>query len=167
MNIDYNRGVIKKINPQGVAIFMYRDDPGIFLSAFGTPVTDDLAATAGFAIERLSKARLKKERLKVAAQEVERQLADEEKARNTIVRTEKGFSIVDIGLGRFNVRDPDGNVLTVAPLSRELAEGLLSGLTGTVTAPEAPKAQRPAPVNSPASPGAAKPRIVPLSDIAT
>jgi len=77
-NIDYDRGVVKRIHPNlGVDVYMYRDDPGVFLNAFGTEVDVELAKSCGFDVDKLEKAKRKKEMMAKAMIEIEAQLAEE------------------------------------------------------------------------------------------
>jgi hypothetical protein len=61
--IDLDRGVeYRAIGQHGPSIYMYADDPGTYLDAHGVPVSDELAAAAGFDVKkhRLLKARTAK-----------------------------------------------------------------------------------------------------------
>ena len=125
--IDYNRGVIKRIHPTGIEVYMYRDTPGHYLNAFGSEVGAELAKAAGFDTERYGKARLRGERMGEAMKIIEAELASGP-AEPTVVEERAGFQIVDIGLGRFRLVDPDGGVLTTTPVPREMADLLLDQL---------------------------------------
>lgn len=142
-NIDYNRGVLKKVhNKLGVDVYMYKDTPGVYLNAYGTEVSEALAAEAGFDIETLGRARLKRERMAQAMAAIEQELNPEVGAgERKLVEERGGFKIMDIGLGRHIVEDPDGNKLTAAPLPLETAKVLLERLTPNE--PVKPKQQPP------------------------
>ena len=130
--IDYDRGVMIKVhNVTGMDIFMYMAEPGIYLNAFGTPVAEDLAAAAGYDIVKYGKERQRREKMKLAmsAIDAELQLADEiSKDEELVVMERNGFKIIDIGLGRRIVKDPDGGILTVNPVPEELAMKLFDQL---------------------------------------
>ena len=133
--IDYDRGVIKRTHPlNGVAIYMYRDTPGDYLNAFGTPVSEKIAKEAGFDVALLAKHKLKRERLAQAREAIEREI-DTGELTKEIVRQRSGFSLTHIGLGRYIVEDPDGTVLTPEPQSKQIAEKLFDELV-----PDEPKA---------------------------
>jgi hypothetical protein len=144
MSIDYDRGVIKRNSTKlGVAVYMYVDDPGVFLNAFGTQVDDSLATDAGFDVAAFAKVKLKKDRISSAMAEIEAEMASQGPARN--VKFERdGFQVIDIGLERYNVEDPDGTVLNSNPLSAPQAKLLLEKLV-----PKG-KTSEPVPQNDPA-----------------
>ena len=126
--IDYDRGVIfTKHSGTGVEVYMYVDEPGVYINAFEGPVDEKFAKEAGFDTEKYAKQRVYKERMRAAKNAIEAELSkitDE-----PIVAVEKaGFKIMDIGVGRFTVHDPQGNVLTPEPLSLEIAEKLVAAL---------------------------------------
>ena len=123
LNIDYDRGVIKRIHPSGAEVYMYRDDPGVFLNAFGKPVTKELAENAGFDIPKYSLARRKKEMLAKAVETIEAELGGDEPGTRKVVLDRDGFHLISIGLGRHILEDPDGNNLTPEPLTEE--EGVI------------------------------------------
>jgi hypothetical protein len=127
MNIDYNRGVQKQVY-QGVDVYMYLDDPGVYLNAFGSEVDESLAKNAGYDVEKWGKLRKRKELMLKAKNEIEASLALVENAPRKVVKNVKGFKIVDFGLGRYHVEDPDGSTLTRDPVSREVADKLLLAL---------------------------------------
>ncbi len=112
--IDLDRGVIiRAIQDTGMDVFMYRDDPGVYLTAFGNVVTEEVASMAGFNIAKWRRLRNRKLGIAKAAEllDAEEALADSE-AQRTIVHDKDGFKVVLLGLGRHIVEDPDGNNLT-------------------------------------------------------
>ena len=132
-NIDFDRGVIIKQHKSGAQIYMYRAEPGHYLSSFGSEVSEELAKEAGFDIERFSKARLKGERMATAMAAIEEELSAEP-GEEKVVADRKGFTVVDIGMGRHVVKDPDGNNLVADPMPKDVALLLLEKLT-----PDEPK----------------------------
>lgn len=136
MKIDLNRGVtIRRHASTGVQVFMYKDDPGVFLNAHGTEVDPALAASAGFDIDTLLKEKVKRERQAVAMAAIEAEFSAGP-AKSEVVRSVDGFNLVAVGLGRHKVLDPDGEELHSTPLTLEEANLLLDQLTHTQ--PEAP-----------------------------
>lgn len=134
--IDYDRGVIIRTEPKtGVDVYMYRDSPGVWLNAYGTPVTEELAKMAGFDVERYSKERIKRERMATAMAAIEQEMASAA-VKKAVVMERGGFSVIDIGLGRFHVEDPDGNQLTSTFLPKETAIMLLDQLSPPVVEPK-------------------------------
>lgn len=114
--IDYDRPtIIKTDNGSNMDVFMYKDDPGVYLNAFGKPVPESIAEKAGFDIARYSKQRIRKQRLAAASAAVNAELdLDEEDFRKpTTVATFGNYLVVKLGdSNRFCVRDVDGNNLT-------------------------------------------------------
>ena len=135
MIIDYNRGVTKRIHTSGVEIYMYKDTPGEYLNARGDPVSEELAASAGFPVEELKKAKLKRERMKTAMDTIEAEIGAAETTE--VVEAERnGYKMVNIGFGRYHVRDPDNNNLTPTPVPKEVAELLLKNMGGEEEVPK-------------------------------
>lgn len=129
INIDYNRGVLKKIEPKThVAVYMYKDTPGVFLNAFGSEVSPELARACGFEVDKLLKLKLKGERMAHAMALIEQEMSSEATKRE-IVETRDEFRVIHIGLDRYIVEDPDGNNLTPSPLPLDTASKLLVQLT--------------------------------------
>lgn len=128
LKIDYDRGVIFKTHPtNGMNVYMYVDTPGKYLNAFGTGVEEKLAAEAGFDIEKYGKLRIKGERMATAMKAIEEELEMVDKV-ETVVQEQDGFKLIDIGLGRHVLKDPEGNILTTTMLSEEQGKLLLSRL---------------------------------------
>lgn len=125
MVIDYDRGVTHKRHPSGLDVYMYKDQPGVFLNAFGREVTPDLAAAAGFDVDRLLKEKTKRERMALAMAAIEEEFEGEAKQ----VKSKGEFKAVHVGFGRHNVLDADGNKLNPRPLTKEEALKLLEQMT--------------------------------------
>lgn len=124
-NIDYDRGVVKRKHPSGLELYMYMDEPGTYRNAFGNEVEETLAKEAGFKVDSLRLAKLKKERMAEAMSQIEAELADEKRE---VVKEKDGFKVVSIGLGRHIVEGPDGTSLTDTPIPKEMAETILERL---------------------------------------
>lgn len=126
-HIDVNRGVTMKIHPSGVRVYMYKDEPGFYLSGQGTPVGEDLAREAGFDVAQLGKKRAIKEKMAEAQARI---LADMELAQEgrKVLAERQGFQLVDIGYGRHQVLGPDGILLTPQWLPLEQGQQLFEQL---------------------------------------
>lgn len=134
-NIDYDRGVIINTHQlSGMDVFMYVDDPGVYLTAHGRPVAENLAQQAGYDIEKLAKDRVKKARKMQAMSIIDNELSDESDVREDIVEERNGFQLLTTGGGRHHVVDPDGNRLTMTPLPLESAQQLFNGMAGPAVA---------------------------------
>lgn len=145
--IDLNRGVIvKKHARTGMQVFMYRDQPGVYLNAFAKPVSENLAKEVGFDVETLGRKKLAKEKLGAAMQAIEAELAVEHAEERKIIAQRGGYNVVDLGLGRARIEDDEGHSLTETPMAQDYALKLLDELAG----PEVDAAQKVA-HNAPAS----------------
>lgn len=133
LKIDFDRGVIFSQHPSmAVWVYMYVDSPGHYLNAFGNPVPEQLAKEAGFDVEKHAKERKRRERMQEAKDAIDAELAEINEENAVVVKEKGGFKVVDIGLGRHNVLDPDGNRLNPVPLSLDLAEKLVDRLVPDV-----------------------------------
>lgn len=131
VNIDFDRGVLirQNVSAGGIQVYMYVDQPGVFLNAFGDEVDEDLAAGAGFDVTALKRKRLIAERKAEALAAIEQELAGADEGEAITVRQRGEWQLVDIGLGRHVIKDPDGSVVTPAPLPREQADIVFDKLT--------------------------------------
>ena len=143
-NIDYDRGVIKRTHVSGAEIFMYRDDPGVFLNAFGTEVDEKLAREAGMNVDKYELLRKKKARMAEAMELIDAEFSNDVNTVRKVVRTRGGFSLVQLGHGRHILEDPDGNNLTPNPLTHEEGELLFDKM-----APKLPEDHDPPVVDEP------------------
>lgn len=129
--IDYDRGVIIRLIPKlNMEVFMYVNEPGVYLSAHGKELNRAIAEEAGFDVVRYAAQRTHRERMAKAST----MLADElrigqDAGIRMVVEQQDGFKIVSIGKGRHELEDEDGNILTPgAALSLELARTVLRGM---------------------------------------
>lgn len=129
--IDYDEGVLIMTHPgSGMDVFMYVKQPGKYLDAHGNTVPDSLALEAGYKVEQLSKDRLRMERKAQASAIIDKELADDANTKEECVDIVNGFRLVSIGMGRHNVRDPDGNILNAHPMPKESAVTLFKAMAG-------------------------------------
>lgn len=139
--IDFDRGVhIRNHDQLNIQIFMYVDDPGVYLTKFGSSIPEVLAQEAGFDVGHLAKLRERKSRMAAAREQIEAELAAYDDGAETVKATKAGFTLVDIGGARYIVRDADGHNLTGAPLNLEMGKKLLDKLAESVT--KAAKAEK-------------------------
>lgn len=126
--IDLNRGVTIHRHPAtGMQVFMYKDQPGYYLNAFGKPIPEQMAEQAGFPVAMLRKMRDKYQRMADAKELIEREFAAISTTRD-LVENRDGYKLFTRGAGRFEVEDPDGNVLNEAPLPEATARFLLDSM---------------------------------------
>lgn len=128
MEIDLNRGVTIKTHPSGVQLYMYKDTPGVYLTAHGIEAPQKMAKEAGFEVERLRKALVKKERMAAALQAVEQEFSGSE-APHKEVAAKDGFRVMSIGFGKHDLIDPDDNKINPRPLTKQEAMALLDTFT--------------------------------------
>lgn len=137
-NIDYDRGCIIKMDQNtGIKVFMYVDDPGVYLSKYGTPVAEDLARAAGFDVERLAKAHAKKVMVSdaIKAIEADAQLADGFEPR--VVAKAGPFHLIAANpFGGHVVEAVDGTRLTPFAMPKEQALALIQKLAPTAVVEE-------------------------------
>jgi hypothetical protein len=151
-SIDINRGVTLCVTTDGVEVYMYKDTPGVYLNAYGKPVTEALAARAGFDVEKLGKARRRREMIAQAAQIIDDEL-DSDSVTAKVAKERDGFRLVNIGLGRHVIEDPDGQRLTPTPVTKEQAERLFDELVPKPAEPVVEKkAAKPSGTSSKAAP---------------
>lgn len=132
MNIDYNRGVLIRSHPAlQMDIYMYHDSPGVYLNGYGTEIAEALAAEAGYPVEVYSKEKERRRRVAQATEAIERELNAAAPQRK-VVREQGGFRMVDMGLDRFQIEDPNGAVLHKDFLTKALADKLLNSLAPVV-----------------------------------
>ncbi len=134
-NIDYDRGVIKRTHGSGAEIFMYKDDPGVFLNAFGAEIDPQMARDAGMNVEKYELAKRKKARMAEAMNLIDAEFQDENSDK-VVVSTRGGFTLISLGLGRHILEDPDGNNLTPNQLTLEEGELLFEQMAPKVPEPE-------------------------------
>ena len=151
-NIDYDRGVIKRTHSSGAEIFMYKDDPGVFLNAFGTEVDEAMAREAGMNVDKYGLARKKKARMTEAMQLIDAEFSSDVNTVREVIQKRGGFTLVAIGHGRHILEDPDGNNLTPNPLTLEEGELLFDKM--------APKA-----AEDPDPPATDEPKVLTASDV--
>lgn len=113
-HIDYDRGVvIRKAQDLGIEVFMYKDEPGVFLSALGRPVAATLAKRAGYDIDALARLRQHRELLAVAARSIaDRVGVAEPTSSGKTIKEIDGYKVVLLGMNRHVVVGPAGELLT-------------------------------------------------------
>lgn len=131
--IDYDRGALIMVHPgTGMDVFMYVDQPGVYMNAHGHAVADNIAREAGYDVEKLGKERVRRERIAAASAAIDQEFHDTKDQDDIVVRCVDGWKLVSFGFGRHNVVDPDGNVLNKMPLSLEMGEKLFASFAPQV-----------------------------------
>lgn len=115
----------------GMTVYMYKDEPGKYYNVHGKEIPEGMAALAGFPVEKLARARRKKEAMAAFTQELNDKLAlelDEE----VILKEDGDWKVVAMPAGRAKIVDKEtGGLVTPQPMARKDAMDLLKHLTGT------------------------------------
>ncbi len=123
-----NRGVeIRKHMGTGAEIYMVCKEPGIYYNGASQRVSDSMAAEAGFPVEQHQKERRKAEAMAAAHSAIEAQYAGVE-AKSDVIKERRGFKMIDIGMDRYTIHDPDGNNLTPRYISPTIADKVFDQL---------------------------------------
>ena len=142
MKIDYDRGVTIRIDPKtGTKIYMYKDEPGVFLNGHGHEVEDSLAARCGFDTKSLKRLKAKRDAIKQAHDEIEAQFEGDDATGPTdkvVEENAEGYRIVQKLFGRHAVYspEPEGEKLHDGWLTKEEAHHLFNTIVKS-TEPEA------------------------------
>lgn len=135
--VDVNRGCHIRIHKAtGMAIYMYIEMPGVFLNDHARPVPPELAAEAGFDVDKLLRDRRKREALLKATQAVEAEYSTV--AKRDIVAEHGEYRVIALSDDLFMVEFEDGSPLS-KPVPETIAMSTFRMLAGIEeTAPEKP-----------------------------
>lgn len=137
MAIDLNRGVSMRSHPSGFRVAMYKEEPGVFYDMNGEPVSDELAAKAGFDVETLRLERQKQEKLAEARKRIEEEYKTaEQDVERALDQQVENYEVRHVGSGRYAVFDQNGNRLTEKPMSKSEAEDFVESVKVDVSAGE-------------------------------
>lgn len=145
MEIDLNRGVRSRRDPRtGVEVYMYKDTPGEYLTAHGTPVSEEFARKVGFPVEDLGKQKRKRELMEQARVRIEHELEQAAQEPENVLEERNGFKVIGVGsAGSALFRDPEGNNLTPHPVNRDMAFKLLDEMAGPAPEVKDPQPEPP------------------------
>lgn len=127
--IDLDRGVMCKPHPKGFHVYMYLDDPGVFMTAHGSPLPARIAREAGYDVEVLEKQRKIAQELAKRRKDLEKELALDEAA-ETVIREAKNYKLVSAGSGMARIVTKTGEAVTPVALPKAEAEALFQELIG-------------------------------------
>lgn len=130
-SIDLDRPfLMRKAVGMNMKIFMYFDEPGVYVNVHGKPVPVELANKAGFDTKKWAKAKLKNDKIAEFRAKVEQELDMEPEDDEEVILAEKsGFKIVQRPLGLADVYDADGEKLNDKSITVAEAELLLDLMT--------------------------------------
>jgi hypothetical protein len=120
-NVDADRGYMLMKHPSGVEVYMYLDDPGVYLNAFATEVPEEFAAQAGFPVEKYAKLKLRRVKMAQAQALIDAELMADEDVRK-VLKVINGFQLIKLPMDRYQILDPDGVALTQPIAGKEAVE---------------------------------------------
>src|ERR1700692_3578061 len=126
--IDLDRGAMTCTHPSlGIAIYMYLDDPGVYLTEHGNVLENGevLAEQAGFDVVKFAKQRKIRAAMRNANEKIMREFNE---STTQVLAERNGLKIGAFGLDRCTVLSPDGDLLNKAPIPRAKADILLDHL---------------------------------------
>ena len=129
--IDYNRGAIIRMHPDGFDVNMYKSTPGVFYDVSGNALSMTIATEAGFDVKYLQTLKEKRDRIVAAQKSIESEYGE---PADEIVASSGGFTAVSLGNGLYVILDEEGTHLVNEPLDRDEAIALVNKL-----APSAPE----------------------------
>lgn len=123
------------INFGGLAVYMYKDDPGKYYDAHGKPLPEGIAERAGFPVGKLAKARKRKEAVAKLEAQFRAELEADELDEVRVIAEAGEWQVIELPMGRAKVVDKEtGDSVTPVPLPIEAAKVLLGELTKTAEA---------------------------------
>lgn len=130
--IDYDRGVLINQHPSGIEVYMYIDEPGVYLSAHGNVIATKFAKEAGYNVDELER----KKKIKDGLREYEAKLRAEmelPEEQRKVLKEWEGFKVIELTPGRCQLLAPDGKVLHDGVLPADKAIELLDALVPEVS----------------------------------
>lgn len=132
MNIDVTRGVeIRRDRSTGVRVYMYVDEPGVYLNAFGKPIAEAFAAKAGFPVDQYARQRIAREKISDFTKKLQHdmEVASLTEDREEITKR-GGYVVYRMPFGNAVVVSEEGENLTDRPIAEAQAMELLEALAG-------------------------------------
>lgn len=130
--IDLDRGVtMKQSYISETRVYMYKDEPGSFYDDFGRPVSEAVAAAAGFDTVALGRVKFLQDKKNQFQAEIDAALKDAAGSltEEVVASSETGFTMLHLGGNRFKIVDVDGTMISPRPLNKEDADRLFELLT--------------------------------------
>lgn len=137
--IDLNRGVRMSKDPiTQLEVYMYFDDPGVYLTPQGKNVPAEVAERAGYDVSALKKQHDKKSRMADFQSMLDSEYGDA--AERKVLEERDGYKLVEVGtLGNVMVLDDEDKPLVLTPLPLDIGTELFDKM-----APK-PVVEQPAP----------------------
>lgn len=121
----YDSGVVKR-SSDVLDVYMLLSEPGVYYNAHGGKVSEKLAKQAGFDVKNLAKQRQLRERMSDVEARIRAELEAADEQPDRVHSELNGYKLVEVGGGRFHLKDPDGNVLSRVPLTENIGKKLLN-----------------------------------------
>jgi hypothetical protein len=136
VDIDAPGGAQIRFTVDGMAVYMLHSQPGIYLNDHNKRVPDQIAAEAGFDVERWARDRRKREAIAKATAAIDGEF--NESSKRKVIAEHGEYRVVEIERGYFNIEFDDGTILnTRGPVSEEVAMRRFHELAG-LPQPSAP-----------------------------
>lgn len=115
----------------GMFVYMYKDQPGVYYDTHGKELPEHMAKLAGFDVNKMAKARAKREAIKAFEDRLSAELAAE--FDDVVVLKEAGdWQVIAMPMDRAKIVDKEtGQAVTAVPMPRADAMVLLDNLVGT------------------------------------
>ncbi len=123
--VDYNRGAVIRMHPDGFDVNMYKDQPGTFYDVNGKQISATIALEAGYDVKHLMTLKEKRDRITAARDSIEREYGEPV---DEVVASAGGFTAVSLGNGLYAILDEDGTRLVDEPMDRDEAIALVNKL---------------------------------------
>lgn len=123
------------INYGGMAVYMYKDEPGVYYDVHGKPVVEAIAKKAGFPTDKLAKAKRRRDAVAALEAQFRAELDADDQEEEVVLAEAGGYKVVSLPMGRAKVVDKDtGDSVTPVPMPVEAAKVLLGELTKGIEA---------------------------------
>lgn len=123
------------INYGGMAVYMYKDEPGVYYDAHGKVVPELMAQKAGFPTDKLAKAKRRRDAVAALEAQFRAELEADDQDEAVVLAEAGGYKVIALPMGRAKVVDKDtGDSVTPVPMPVEAAKVLLGELTKTIEA---------------------------------
>lgn len=126
-----NAGCCLRYTTEGIAVFMYWNEPGRYYSEHGHEVPEALAAMANYPVEEMRWRRQKQEAMAAAGMAIEAEyqnLGTERK--EVLVRGD--YTLLEIAGDRYNI-ELKGEVINPAPMGKDVAMRVLDKIEPPTT----------------------------------
>lgn len=134
--LDLNQGVTKRYTPKGVAVCMYKKDPGVFFDDQGNELEVAFARDAGYDVKELLGQREMRRRMEEAQARIEQEVRQEMEGQKATLRQKALYrripqGVDEDGVKRFDVENQEsGERMSETPLTQEEADALIARLEG-------------------------------------